>query len=96
MLLINGICYYKVTEAAELAGVNARTLRRWITNGNLAHFLFPYRRTKSGPMYYRLEPPKETDVLWDEEPVYQMPEETDEEGEEGRYGDEGEADETGE
>ena len=73
MLLINGKAYYKVNETAELAGVNTRTLRRWIASGNLDHFLFPYRRTRNGPMYFRLEPPDESDVLWENEQVYHMP-----------------------
>lgn len=73
MVLINGKSYYKVNEAAELAGVNTRTLRRWIADGSLSHFLFPYRQTRNGPMYYRLEPPDEGDVLWEGENIYQMP-----------------------
>lgn len=73
MILVNGKSYYKVNEAAELAGVNTRTLRRWLADGNLDHFLFPYRQTRNGPMYYRLEPPDETDVLWEHEDVYRMP-----------------------
>lgn len=82
MLLINDKRYYKVNEAAELAGVNTRTLRRWIADGNLAHFLFPYRRILNGPVYYRLEPPDGTDVLWPGEQVYHLPREEDEEREE--------------
>ena len=73
VLLIDGKKYYKVGEAADLAQVNTRTLRRWIADGNLAHFLFPFRQTKSGPMYYRLEPPEEGDATWEGEAVYKMP-----------------------
>ncbi len=75
MLVINDKRYYKVQEAAELAGVNARTLRRWIADGNLAHFLFPYKRNRNGSVYYRLEPPDETDKQWDGEDMWYLPEE---------------------
>ena len=84
MLEIDDMRYYKVNEAAQLAGVNVRTLRRWIADGNLAHFLFPFRRTRNGPMYYRLEPPGDGDVLWDGEPVWRIP---DRDGEGDGFGD---------
>lgn len=74
MLELNGKQYYKACEAAELAGVHIRTLRRWLANGNLAHFLFPYRKTLHSPVYYRLEPPEDTDTLWDGESVYRLQE----------------------
>lgn len=74
MLELNGKQYYKACEAAELAGVHIRTLRRWLANGNLAHFLFPYRKTLHSPVYYRLEPPEDTDELWDGESVYRLQE----------------------
>lgn len=73
MLLIQGKEYYKVTEVAELSKVNARTLRRWISNGYLDHFLFPFKETPTSPTYYRLEPPEEEDVRWDGQAAYQMP-----------------------
>ena len=72
MLLIDGKEYYKIAEAAELAGVNSRTLRRWLQAGHLDHFMFPYKREKNGPIYYRLEPPDDTDELWEGEKVYKM------------------------
>lgn len=73
MLLIDDKRYYKVNEAADLAGVNTRTLRRWLAGGNLAHFLFPFRKTPTGPMYYRLEPPEETDTKWEGTDIYRIP-----------------------
>lgn len=63
MLTRDGKQYYKAQEAAKLAGVNARTLSRWIAAGQLAHFLFPFRESPGGPLYYRLEPPDETDTF---------------------------------
>lgn len=73
MLTRDGKQYYKAQEAAKLAGVNARTLSRWIAAGQLAHFLFPFRESPGGPLYYRLEPPDETDTLWEGENVYRLP-----------------------
>lgn len=73
MLEWDGKQYYKACEAAELAGVHIRTLRRWLANGNLAHFLFPYRKTLHSPIYYRLEPPDDTDQQWEGEAVYHFP-----------------------
>lgn len=72
MLKIDGKEYYKITEAAELADVNPRTLRRWLQAGYLDHFMFPYKLNKNGPLYYRLEPPEESDELWDGENVYKL------------------------
>ena len=72
MLELNGKTYYKACEAAELAGVHIRTLRRWLANGNLSHFLFPYRKTQHSPVFYRLEPPDDTDELWDGEEIYRF------------------------
>lgn len=93
MLMVDGKEYYKVAEAAKLAGVNVRTLRRWIADGNLEHFLFPFRRTRTGPLYYRLEPPEETDVLWEGQAAYKIL--TGEEGAKNGERDEGCAEETG-
>lgn len=75
MMTVDGRLYYKVSEAAGLAGVNVRTLRRWLAKGNLDHFLFPYRKTKSGPVYYRLEPPEDTDEKWEDDSAgaYKIP-----------------------
>lgn len=73
MLEWDGKQYYKACEAAELAGVHIRTLRRWLANGNLAYFLFPYRKTLHSPIYYRLEPPDDTDQQWEGEAVYHFP-----------------------
>lgn len=58
MVTIGGKNYYTVEEAAVLAGVNLRTLRRWISSGRLSDFLFPFR---VGPkeLLYRLEPPED-------------------------------------
>lgn len=73
MLTVDGKRYYKVSEAAALAGVNTRTLRRWLAQGNLDHFLFPYQKTKGGTIYYRLEPPGEADARWDGDGAYKIP-----------------------
>lgn len=61
MKLINGKEYYPLDEAAALAGISVRTLRRWISAGQLSDFLFPFR---AGPneVLYRLEAPDEGDV----------------------------------
>lgn len=72
MLTVDGRQYYKVSEAAELAGVNTRTLRRWFAQGNLDHFLFPFRKTKGGTIYYRLEPPGDGDVRWEGDAAYKI------------------------
>lgn len=60
MKVVNGIKYYSLDEAATLAGVSVRTLRRWISDGRLSDFVYPFR---AGPneMLYRLEPPEDTD-----------------------------------
>lgn len=54
---INGKKYYNIDEAAKLAGISVRTLRRWISSGRLSDFLFPFR---AGPneILYRLEEPE--------------------------------------
>lgn len=61
MQLIDGKKYYTVAEAAQLAKVSVRTLRRWLASGRLSEFLFPFR---VGPneVLYRLEEPEEGDV----------------------------------
>lgn len=58
MVKIDGRKYYNIEEAAKLAGVSVRTLRRWISAGRLSDFLFPFR---AGPneVLYRMEPPEE-------------------------------------
>lgn len=73
MLLVNDKQYYKINEIAKIADVNVRTLRRWLTDGNLSHFLFPFKKTATGTLYYRLEPPEEDDQLWEGESVYRIP-----------------------
>lgn len=58
MVTISSRKYYTIEEAARLAGVSVRTLRRWIAAGRLSDFLFPFR---AGPneVLYRLEPPED-------------------------------------
>lgn len=73
MILRDGKRYYKAQEAANLAGVNVRTLSRWLAAGQLAHFLFPFKESPRGTLYYRLEPPDETNIRWDGEDVYVLP-----------------------
>lgn len=60
MQMIGGKKYYNIEEAARLAGVSVRTLRRWISSGRLSDFLYPFR---SGPneVLYRLEEPEKDD-----------------------------------
>lgn len=73
--LVNNIEYYKLSEMAEIAGVNARTLRRWIANGYLDDFLYRYRKEKKSTLLFRLEPPADDDILWDGETnIYHLPE----------------------
>lgn len=58
MVIVGGKKYYSLEEAATLADVSVRTLRRWLSGGRLSDFLFPFR---AGPteVLYRLEPPEE-------------------------------------
>ncbi len=74
MTEINGKKYYRIKEIAQISRVHERTLRRWLSGGNLDHFLFPFKQKKGGPVFYRLEPPDETDVFIDGDTVYLMPE----------------------
>lgn len=64
---INGFSYYKLDEVSKLARINARTLRRWIAEGQLADFLFAFRETMSSMTLYRLEPPGPDDEVLDKE-----------------------------
>ena len=64
MRIFDGLAYYQAKELAALAGVNAGTIRRWVQNGNLDHFLFPFRATRQGPVWYRREPPAEGTPRW--------------------------------
>lgn len=73
MIERGGKRYYTISEVAGLAGVNLRTLRRWLAAGHLSHFLFPFRPGTKGPVYYRLEPPDEGDRLYPGEQVYVLP-----------------------
>lgn len=54
---IGGKKYYGIDEAAKLAGVSVRTLRRWLSADRLSDFLFPFR-ISTGELLYRLEPPE--------------------------------------
>ena len=51
---ISGKQYYPLDEAAVLAGVSVRTLRRWLSDGRLSDFLY---RTGPNEVLYRLDPP---------------------------------------
>lgn len=57
MQKIGGKKYYTVDEAARLAGVSVRTLRRWLSAGRLSDFLFPFRASPN-ELLYRLEEPE--------------------------------------
>ena len=59
---INGEDYLRISDVAELSGVEIRTMRRWINDGDLTHFLTVYR-SESGIQYFRLGIPHDTDVL---------------------------------
>lgn len=61
MIVTGGKKYYSVEEAATLAGVSVRTLRRWIADGRLSDFLYPFRASPN-EVLYRLEAPDEDDV----------------------------------
>lgn len=73
--IIQGVRYYSFSEVVKLSGVNLRTLRRWISNGDLDHYLHAYRDDK-GATLYRLQPPCEGDVLCEGSyNVYRLPKE---------------------
>lgn len=61
MVVVDGKEYYTVEEAATLAGVSIRTLRRWISAGRLSEFIFPFRASPN-EILYRIEPPEDGDV----------------------------------
>lgn len=72
--IINNIEYYSVAEIEEISGVNMRTLRRWIANGDLDHFLHAYQG-RGLPIMYRLEPPSKDDIpVEGKRNTYHMPE----------------------
>lgn len=74
--IINNREYFTIAEITAISGVNMRTLRRWIANGDLDHFLHAYQG-KNMPMMFRLEPPDETDRPYDGyHNTYHLPEET--------------------
>lgn len=60
--IIQGVPYYSFRDIAKQSGVNERTLRRWVSNGDLDHFIYEYR-DDNGSALYRLVPPCECDVL---------------------------------
>lgn len=70
MTTIDGISYYSVEEAARLSGASVRTVRRWIADGKLSDFLFPFR-TKPNEVLYRLEPPRGGEVP-DDKGIYSI------------------------
>lgn len=61
MQVIDGKNYYTLEESAALAGVSVRTLRRWLSAGQLSDFLYPFR-AGPGEILYRLEEPDEDDT----------------------------------
>lgn len=73
MFTADGKQYYRVSEAAKLAGVNTRTLRRWLEKGHLSHFMFPFRKYPGGTIYYRLEPPEDDDRKFEGDDAYRIP-----------------------
>lgn len=60
-IIINHKEYFTIAEITEISGVNMRTLRRWIANGDLDHFLHAYQGEHL-PLMFRLEPPDDHDV----------------------------------
>ena len=62
MVVIGGKKYYTLEESAGIANVSLRTLRRWISEGRLSDFLYPFR-AGPGEVLYRLEEPDEHDEM---------------------------------
>lgn len=77
-LIINNKKYYTVSEVAKISDVHPKTLRRWISKGELDHFLFGYKGEKT-PLLFRLEPPCDSDELLDKSKgLYMLPKEIEE------------------
>lgn len=77
--IINQRQYYTIAEITEISGVNMRTLRRWIANGDLDHFIHAYQGDNV-PLMFRLEPPDETDIPYPgKHNTYYLPDEIREE-----------------
>lgn len=77
METIHNIPYYTLQEIAVISQepVHLRTLRHWIQNGDLDHFLYGYKKTITSPIQYRLQPPHPSDILWDDgSRCYHIPE----------------------
>lgn len=79
-IIINKKTYYSIQEIGEISGVNMRTLRRWISNGDLDHFLHGYYTNSPQSMtLYRLEPPCPEDKVYEgKRNTYYLPEEGEE------------------
>lgn len=60
--VIDGETYLRISDVAELSGVNVRTLQRWVNAGDLVNFLTIYQ-TESGINYFRLGLPYDDDEL---------------------------------
>ena len=60
--VINGETFIRISDLAELSGVNIRTLQRWVNAGDLVNFLTVYQ-TSSNINYFRLGMPDADDEL---------------------------------
>ena len=60
--VINGETFLRISDLAELSGVNIRTLQRWVNAGDLVNFLTVYQ-TSSNINYFRLGMPDADDEL---------------------------------
>lgn len=60
--IIDGEVYLRISELAEVSGVNIRTLQRWVNAGDLVNFMTTYQ-AKNGVNYFRIGVPYDDDEL---------------------------------
>lgn len=59
---INGETYFTISDIAEMANVNIRTLQRWVNAGDLVNFLTVYQ-TPGKINYFKIGFPEPDDEL---------------------------------